>query len=170
MFWELPCCHMHLHRTDAGVATEQMDQVYASYRQLPVCARTFISRQSYMEHTCRDQLCCHCSKIFDMRIHQCFMYLEGNCRWHKREQPNAFSRSPPSWEPTSRPNTTPSQPNTLVTILLIVSVCKSTKGHEVNLVCVETNQNDRCLTFQTIQEFLAWMIRLKNGDLHGNAS
>ena len=103
-----------------------------------------------------------------MRINQCFMYLEGNRRWHKGEQPNAFSRPPPSWEPTSRPNTTSSQPNTLVTKLLIVSVCKSTKGHEVNLVCVETNQNDRCLTFQTIQEFLAWMIRLKNGDPNGN--
>ena len=33
MFWELPCCHMHLHWTDAGVATEQMDQVCAIYRQ-----------------------------------------------------------------------------------------------------------------------------------------
>ena len=34
-------------------------------------------------------------------------------------------------------------------------------AHEVNLVSVETNQNDPGFTFKTIQGFLGWMIRQK---------
>ncbi|CAH3127305.1 unnamed protein product [Porites lobata] len=148
------CLELHTLRSPSGARVHPLtfDNVCAQLRCCGHCGRTFQSYQAFLSHLCGYQPCYNCGLTVDVWDHRCFIQAIPLRRGPKRKHPSTATQPGPEEQ--------------AVVKIFFDCECMQEGGeaHRVNLVCAETSLDDQRYQFPSMQEFMAWVWRLKVTD------
>lgn len=144
------CLELHINRSPSGqtVAPITFDNVCAQLRCCGHCGRTCKGFQAFLSHVCGYQPCYNCGADVDVWDQKCYIQSLPKRRGPKRR---AQATS------TEGPVDCPEEHATVNIFFNCECMQEGGNAHPVNLMCAETDIDDRRYQFPSMQEFMAWV-------------
>ena len=163
-------CHVnHLIKTTSGqpATSQEKNAVCQTHRACSVCGLV-LRKTERAKHVCGENECPSCHKVCNLRQHKCFIQSVKKPKKKKKKERRGAAAGRQTCRANQRnPTTAAEEEEEGITVFVYfdIEARQDTGNHIANLLCAETDQNDRPWTFEgedCVKDFLQWVCRLSH--------